>query len=147
MKPQSARGTLPTERAEQMAVCDWWRSYCKTRGLHENLLLSIPNGSVLAGDSKRRAIQMNNLKRTGLRIGAPDLLLAAPKVANNELSGRHYRDCAIFFGLFIEMKRRGEKARPEQIAFADLLRRQGYSCLIACGADEAIRAIRGYLET
>lgn len=133
---------MPSERAEQMAVCDWWRSYCKTRGLHENLLMSIPNGSVLAGDSKHRAIQMNNLKRTGLRIGAPDLMLA---VAKGELFVNVFH--TLFHGLFIEMKRKGEKARPEQIAFADMLRRQGYSVVIAQGCDEAVRAIRGYLET
>lgn len=144
---------LPTERAEQMAVCDWWASYCKTRGLHENLLLSIPNGSVLAGDSKRRAIQMNNLKRTGLRIGAPDLMLAVPRRHLHPtnlgigINVAGYLTVDLFSGLFIEMKRRGEKGRPEQIAFADLLRRQGYSCVIACGADEAIRAVRGYLGT
>jgi len=40
---------------------------------------AVPNGSVLAGDKKRRAIQMNNLKRTGLRPGVPDLLIFLPE--------------------------------------------------------------------
>jgi len=34
---------------------------------------AIPNGTVLAGDSKARAIQSNKLKATGMRPGAPDL--------------------------------------------------------------------------
>jgi len=36
---------------------------------------AVPNGSVLAGDKKRRGMQMNRLKKTGLIVGAPDLIL------------------------------------------------------------------------
>ncbi len=35
----------------------------------------VPNGAVLAGDPKRRAIQMNALKADGLYPGFPDLLV------------------------------------------------------------------------
>ena len=38
---------------------------------------SIPNGSVLAGNPTRRAMQMNKLKKTGLKLGAPDLFILA----------------------------------------------------------------------
>jgi hypothetical protein len=34
-----------------------------------------PNGAVLAGDARKRAIQMANLKRDGFRPGFPDLLV------------------------------------------------------------------------
>lgn len=33
----------------------------------------VPNGAQLAGNSKRRAIQMNALKADGLKVGFPDL--------------------------------------------------------------------------
>lgn len=36
---------------------------------------AIPNGSVLAGTPAKRAMQMNKLKRTGLKVGAPDLFV------------------------------------------------------------------------
>jgi len=36
---------------------------------------SVPNGSVLAGTPAKRAMQMNKLKRTGLKVGAPDLFV------------------------------------------------------------------------
>lgn len=39
---------------------------------------AIPNGSVLAGGDKERAIHMGTLKRTGLRPGVPDLLIILP---------------------------------------------------------------------
>jgi hypothetical protein len=36
---------------------------------------AVPNGSVLAGDKVQRARQMNKLKSTGLKVGAPDLVI------------------------------------------------------------------------
>lgn len=36
---------------------------------------AIPNGAVLAGDKASRGQQMNRLKRTGLKPGAPDLII------------------------------------------------------------------------
>ena len=38
----------------------------------------VPNGAVLSGDAKRRAIQMNALKADGLYPGFPDLLVYGP---------------------------------------------------------------------
>lgn len=131
---------LPTEHAEQVAVCQWWASYCVTRKLDEALLFSIPNGTLVNIAGYMR------MKKEGFRKGAPDLMLACKGWRRWMQGTVRYgvKDC---HGLFIEMKRRGEKARPEQIEFADMLRRQGYSVVLAQGADEAIRAIRGYLES
>lgn len=65
-----------------------------------------PNGAVLAGDAKARAMQSNALKRAGVVNGFPDLLLIkrtqdGPRVG------------------FFEVKREGEKLRKEQADFAD----------------------------
>ncbi len=38
----------------------------------------VPNGAVLGGDAKCRAIQMKALKADGLRVGFPDLLVYGP---------------------------------------------------------------------
>ena len=130
------------ETDEQQAVIKWWTSYCKTRGLPEFLLFSIPNGSVLAGDARHRAIQMARLKREGLRAGCPDLFLAAPKIDKDFVPAS-----ALFFGLFIEMKRIGETPNENQRAFHSVLRFQGYNVIVAQGADEAIRALKVYCET
>ena len=67
---------------------------------------AVPNGSVLAGDARARAMQSNALKRSGMRPGFPDLILV-------EHSGENAR-----VG-FMEVKREGGKMSPEQIAFAD----------------------------
>jgi hypothetical protein len=131
MKPLKLTPLIPTEAQEQSAVIDWWSRYAPAHGLDERLLIASANGAVLAGDAKHRAIQMARLKRSGLRVGIPDLFLAV----QNDL----------FAGLWIELKRIGGKATPEQVEMADTLRRQGYCAILAEGASEAIRAITAYL--
>lgn len=135
--------TAPTasESQEQSAVISWWSSYARTKGIDERLLMASANGAVLAGDAKHRAIQMARLKRCGFRNGVPDLFLAKPSVWRPD--GGFHID--VFHGLWIELKRIGGKATPAQIEMADVLRRAGYCCVIAEGAQEAIRAIRAYL--
>ena len=61
--------------------------------------VAVPNGAVLRGDGRERAIQMANLKRDGLCVGFPDLIVFAD-------AGR--------IG-FIEVKCEGEKLRDTQV--------------------------------
>ena len=128
------RRVVPTEAQEQAAVLSWWASYCRTIKQDVRLLVAVPNGSVLAGDARQRAMQMNKLKATGLRLGFPDLLLLIPFWSK------------FAAGLAIEMKRIGEKARPEQLAYHELLRAQGYRVVVCAGFDAAKAAIVDYLE-
>ena len=139
-RTRARASVVPTESAEQASVIQWWVAYARTKGLDERLLFSVPNGSVLAGDARRRGIQMARLKREGLRPGVPDLMLARPKY-----SGLPGASTGLFAGLFVEMKRRGGKPSKHQVEYADLLRRSGYNVVIAQGFDEAVRAIRAYI--
>lgn len=144
MKPFKLAAPIASEAAEQSAVITWWSSYARTRGLDERLLIASANGAVLAGDAKHRAIQMARLKRTGLRVGVPDLFLAKSRHAK-PIEVLADFEPTLFHGLWIEMKRVGGKATPEQVEMADVLRRQGYNVVLAEGFDEARRAIMGYL--
>lgn len=139
MKPLKLTPLVPTEWQEQCAVVAWWNRYAPTKGLDSRLLIASANGARLAGDRATRARQMNRLKSSGLRVGVPDLFLAVV---------RKFRATEVLFsGLFVEMKRTdAPKPSEEQLGMADLLRRQGYNCVVAWGADEAIRAIKGYVE-
>lgn len=125
----------PTESQEQAALIAWWNHYAPTKGLDPRLLFAIPNGAMLAGDARLRAIRMAMLKRGGLRVGVPDMFLAVPKMLHGHTT---------FHGLFLELKRIGGKASPDQIAMATLLRRD-YNVVIVEGCDEAMRAIKAYL--
>lgn len=132
------RAVRATEHQEQVAVLDFWRHACKGYGLPEFALLSVPNGAVLAGDSRRRAMQMNRLKAEGLRAGVPDLFLAYPRVhavsRNLEIPG-----------LWIEMKRKPNEPSDAQLEVMAYLRHHNYAVALCYSADEAIAAIKGYL--
>jgi hypothetical protein len=68
--------------------------------------IHIPNGAVLAGDKVARAKQSAALKRAGTLKGCPDLLLIQRTQDGHRVA-------------WMEVKREGEKLRPEQKDFAD----------------------------
>lgn len=136
------RLSAPSEFSEQAALCQWWAIACRKWKVPEMALFAIPNGAVLAGDAKHRAIQMSRLKATGLRPGVPDLMLAVP-LYTTSLSGTHTMHAA---GLFIEQKRKPNKPSEDQLAMATMLRGAGFDVCICYSADEGIRAISGYLN-
>lgn len=67
---------------------------------------AVPNGSVLAGDARARAMQSNALKKSGMRPGFADLILIK-RSDDRALVG------------FFEVKREGAKMSAEQEAFRD----------------------------
>ena len=121
----------PTEAQEQAAVVDWWRRYAPTQGLDPRLLMAIPNGAHLAGDGRQRTMQVAKLKRMGLVNGVPDLFLAVPRIDRD--------------GLWLEMKRRGAFATPQQAELQQLLRNYGYDAATCDSAAVAINLIVAYL--
>ena len=91
------------------------------------MLFAIPNG----GD--RDVLVAVKLKKEGVRRGVPDMFLALAR------GGWH--------GLFIEMKRRrGGVVSPEQAAYIEALRAQGYRAEVCKGCDEALEVLRDYLS-
>jgi len=94
-----ARLPAPLERDVQKSVLDYLAAL-RIYAAH------VPNGSVLAGDAKARAMQSNALKRAGMRPGFPDLILIRRTMDGHAV------------GMF-ETKREGGKLSPEQQAFRD----------------------------
>ena len=72
------------------------RVYLHWRGYRS---VAVPNGATLRGDAKERAIQMANLKRDGLCVGFPDLIVFGHSARVG----------------FIEVKCEGEKLRDTQV--------------------------------
>lgn len=142
--PRKPKAPIASEHAEQSAVISWWALNCTRYGIPLNCLFAIPNG---ANKSMASAVKF---KREGLRAGCPDLFLAVPKhgTQNDICNGVMVTwPVILFHGLFIEAKRIGGKASPAQLEFATMLRKQGYSVVIAQGFEEMKRAIVGYLES
>ena len=136
MKPSKYRNVRvePSESQSQAAVIQWWALACKGYRLPEHALFSIPNGA-----NKSPAARMK-FKREGLRAGVPDLFLAAPHPVQSTMPGEEW-----LCGLFIEMKKKPNKISAEQADFIYYLRTRGYHVCVCYSADEAIKAISGYL--
>ena len=115
---------VPSESVEQQNLFRW----AAVRWPKEmRLLYHVPN------EGKRRRANGARLKAEGLRAGVPDINL---DVARGE-----------YHGLRIEMKRRrGGRVSPEQAAWLEALREQGYAAVVAYGWEEAADAIEKYLR-
>lgn len=88
--------------------------------------VAVPNGATLRGDSRERAIQMANLKRDGLCVGFPDLIVFG--------RGR--------IG-FIEVKCEGQKLRDTQVEVRNWLNELGQqvaTCRSVADVDETLTA-------
>ncbi len=119
----------PKEYWEQQTVVEWARWQETARPELKNLY-AIPNGA------KRSKGYGGKLVGLGLKAGVPDLCLAWPA----------RKDGCCWHALYIEMKReRGGRVSPEQEDWMERLTAAGNLCVVAKGADEAIKAIRDYL--
>jgi hypothetical protein len=95
----------------------------------------IPNGQLLGGDARKRAMIMNALKRRGFKNGVADYLLAIPCFRLG------------WAGLFIEMKRtKGAVTSEAQTEFAQRMERQRYRCIVVQGWMMAADQIFRYLD-
>lgn len=118
---------VPTERDEQAALIQWWALAHRGFGVGERLLFAIPN----AGAGSQRG-QAGKMKAEGVRQAIPDLFLSVAR-------GAHH-------GLYIEMKRRGKKPRPDQFAMLALLEAEGYATAWCDSVELAIAEITDYLK-
>jgi hypothetical protein len=120
-----------SEHAEQSAVITWANmmtgAYPELRWLHSSL-----NGIVIPAPLAIRARIINAQKAAGMKKGIPDLFLPVAR------HGYH--------GLFIEMKVNNNKPTEEQKEFMAFAEEQGYLDKVCYGADEAIDALKWYLE-
>lgn len=119
-----------TESQSQKAVVEWAR-WNVGRLPQLALLHSVPNGAFLGRDRRQAAAHMARLKAEGLREGVPDLFLPAAR--------------AQFHGLYIEMKRRGERLSGKQSEFIQAVQAEGYCGRVCFDAEQAIAALEDYL--
>lgn len=111
-KPLNAK--QPLEKVVQQSVI----AFLHGRGI---TTAHVPNGSVLAGDAKARAMQVNALKKNGMRVGFPDLIC----LASGGRTG------------FMEVKREGEKLSENQIHWAGALEHLGHNFAVVRSVEDA----------
>lgn len=126
----------PTEEAEQVSLIrtllgpvrpgEDRRPGDGMTGQHPELLLlySVPNARIGKGAGGR-------MKATGQLRGMCDLVLPVMR--------------GPFIGLYVELKRPGEKSRPEQRRVQVALKEQGHCVVEAHGAADGAAVILGYL--
>lgn len=99
------------------------------------LLFAIPNGAKLPytvdANGERYSKQGAYLRAEGLKAGVPDLFLPVAR-------GRWH-------GLFIEMKRPGNKPSDVQTEWLHALAAEGYACVVCFSDDDAYVTIVAYL--
>lgn len=147
--PRTTAGApVPSEHEEQAALvakCDAWAARYPELGL----LYAIQNEMGIGGRGGR--IIGAKRKAAGRRPGVPDLHLPVPREhwQNGLYTERGVLiagDRVQYHGLYVELKRRtGGRVSPEQAAWHERLRAQGYRVEVCRGADEAWQAIVEYL--
>jgi len=123
-----------SEHTEQCVLMDWC-SYNEHRYPPLKWLFAIPNGAKLPYKKTRKGRFSREalwLKAEGLRPGVSDLMLP-------------HASCG-FHGLFIEMKYGKNKPTDTQARFIIDVRKESYAALVCYGADEAIEALKNYLD-
>lgn len=110
-----------TESEEQKQLIQWTRTDPRFQ-----FLFHIPNESVGGQGWLIRNRQL------GVKAGVPDLFYPVPM--------------GTYHGLFIEMKARNGRLRPEQKRWIQTLRQLGYKCVVAYGWEEARRELKLYME-
>lgn len=126
-RPVDGKPIAPSEYQEQGAVIDWWLQTHQFYGLPLIALYSVPNGAYLASGYAGASM----LKKTGMRPGAPDLVLDVARTP--------------YHGLRIEMKSLNGRERDEQREFGAYLESAGYRFRFCYGGEAAIAEIKAYL--
>jgi len=115
----------PTEHEEQVALFEW-ASYLYNQYPVLKLMFAIPNGGL------RNIKTAINLKKEGVKAGVPDIFLP--------FSSKGYH------GLFIEMKRHGNKPQDNQIEWMKDLCFEKYKCIVSYNWSEAKDLIIDYIS-
>lgn len=118
---------MNAETRTHLAVVRWWSLAAKGYKLDERVLLHFANGG------KRGRIEASILKGMGVRPGAPDLVLIAPRGDR--------------VGLAIELKSPEGRLSIDQAQMLDLFESAGWAKVICWSFDEAVAAICNYLRS
>jgi len=111
-----------SEHQEQVRLANTLRTFYP-----EYLWFAVPNGG------QRLPKEAIRLKAEGVRAGVSDLFVSHP-------SGEYH-------GLYIEMKKAdGGVVSDKQVDFMTKASANGYKCVVACGAEQALEMFQDYFD-
>ncbi|MFZ5990134.1 MAG: VRR-NUC domain-containing protein [Bacillota bacterium] len=132
---QSTNHFKETEHLMQATLFQWTKLHTK-KYPELQYIFAIPNGAKLPWRRNRKGQrycpEALRLLEEGMKPGVPDIFLPKP--------------IGDWHGLFIEMKRPGNKVTKEQDEFIDYLISQKYRCRVCFSFEEAQFVILNYLK-
>lgn len=128
----------PREHNTQASYFEWVERKAQGDIRYRNIC-SIPNGAKLGKDPRLAAIQMAILKKEGLKVGMPDVLIFQTIVRPDKL--------IVYPGAFIEFKRGKQgKLSEKQSELLPILTDLGWPVLVARYIEEAITFTERYFD-
>ncbi len=113
-----------SEHTEQVSLFEW-AAWMGTRIPELKLLYHVPNGG------KRDKATAARLKAEGVKAGVPDVFLPVARMG--------------YHGFYLELKVGKNKTSPEQDAWLNALKAEGYAVDVSYGWQEAAHKIARYL--
>lgn len=120
----------PSEHDEQKALVEWALMHVG-KWPELDWLYAVINGIPLIGTPTQKARIINYMKAEGMKPGVSDLCLPSARGG--------------YFGLYLEMKKKGGRLREGQGEFLAYVAQAGYFDAVAYSADEAIEILNTYL--
>lgn len=84
------------------------------------------------GGARMSISEAKKIKRQGYRKGIPDLMIYEPRAG--------------YYGLFIEIKKKGGHLSPHQREWLDDLQKRGYRAVVCKGLDQCINEFNHYFN-
>lgn len=120
-----------SEHDEQAALIDWANAHIG-KWPELDWLYAVINGIPLPGSNLTRYRIINHMKAEGMKPGVSDLCLPCARGG--------------YFGLYLEMKKKGGKVREGQGEFLAFVSAQGYFDAVCYSTEEAIEVLTHYLS-
>lgn len=133
-KKKAPKLPLPTEHQEQVALFQRIALHPRTKNL---AIFAIPNGG-----HRHKAVAAK-MKAEGVKAGVPDIFVAE---ACYKIDAKDdAKSALVWHGLFIEMKRAGNKPTDEQEAWLSRLYDRGYKTVVCYSCTAAWFTLCEYL--
>lgn len=122
----NTRDRVAPEHSEAVWLMQWVQRIAARRWPEVLTIFHVPNGGA------RDKVVAAKLKGEGVRAGVPDYMLPVPR--------------GVYHGMFLELKRMGERPTVAQMLALDELANLGYCATWAAGWRAASEKIEAYLS-